>query len=102
MLETIKLAVQPLSFRVLRQLADEAGKTLTGLQRANRFSTEKIAWDVEAASRHMPGEKPDLPRRWRLKCSLPSEATRLCAHRRRQEWARVFQAPPTRGCKGES
>lgn len=60
LLETIKLAMHLLPFRVLRRLVDEAGKIPSGLRWVQQCSAERVAWAVETASRHMPGEKTCL------------------------------------------
>lgn len=60
LLETIKLAMWLLPFRVLRRLADAAGKVPAGLQPAEGFSVERIARNVEMLSWHTPGEKTCL------------------------------------------
>ena len=60
LLEAIKLAMWLLPFRVLRSLAERAGKIPVRLRRADHFSARTIGWAVEALSRNTPGEKTCL------------------------------------------
>lgn len=60
LLEVTKLAVRLLPFRVLRRLAEGAGKVPAGQRRAERFSAHDIGWAVETMSRNVPGEKTCL------------------------------------------
>lgn len=61
LLEVIKLAMRLLPFRVLRRLAEGAGKIpVVGLRRTDRFSAHNIGWAVEMLSQTVPGEKTCL------------------------------------------
>jgi hypothetical protein len=60
LLETIKVAMWLLPFRVLRRLAETTGKIPVGLRQAERFSAHTVGWAVQTLSRKTPGEKTCL------------------------------------------
>jgi hypothetical protein len=60
LLETLKLSMWLLPFRVLRRLVDWAAIVPLGVRRSDRFSAENIGRVVQTVSRHMPGEKTCL------------------------------------------
>lgn len=60
LLEMIKLAMRFVPFKVLRRLVDEAGKVPIGRGVARGSSVGEIAWAVNTASLHIPGEKTCL------------------------------------------
>ncbi len=61
LLETIKLGMWLLAFRTLRRLLTRTAHTPRArLAHAARPSAERVAWAVEAASRHTPGIKTCL------------------------------------------
>jgi hypothetical protein len=61
LLEAIKLGMRLLPFRTLRHLLTGVADTAPPrLRHADHLSVEKIAWAVEAASRHTPGVKTCL------------------------------------------
>jgi hypothetical protein len=60
LLQVISLGMGLLPFRMLRRLLRSAQKVRAGSSRTNRVSAERIAGAVEAANRHLPGEKTCL------------------------------------------
>ncbi len=59
LLEAIKLAMRLIPFKVLRRLADRAGRTFVG-RRSGNLPAQTVAWAVETVSRNTPGEKTCL------------------------------------------
>lgn len=55
LLAVIRLGVRLLPFRILRRLLTRVANTPLGPRQADHHSAERIAWAVEAASRHTPG-----------------------------------------------
>lgn len=60
LLQVISVGMRLLPFRTLRRLLVLAQKPRAGLKRVDRLPAERIAGAVEAAGRHMPGEKTCL------------------------------------------
>jgi hypothetical protein len=60
LLEAIKLVMRLVPFQVLRRLVDRAARAPMGMKRVDSASAERVAWAVQAASRHMVGEKTCL------------------------------------------
>lgn len=59
LLEGIKLAMRLIPFKVLRRLADRAGRTFVR-RRSGTLPAQTVAWAVETVSRNTPGEKTCL------------------------------------------
>ena len=60
LLEAIKLAMRLIPFKVLRRLADRAGRTFVRRRSGTHLPAQTVAWAVETISRNTPGEKTCL------------------------------------------
>jgi hypothetical protein len=60
LLEGIKLAMRLIPFKVLRRLADRAGRTFVGRRSRTNLPAQTVAWAVETVSQNTPGEKTCL------------------------------------------
>jgi hypothetical protein len=60
LLEAIKLAMRLIPFKVLRRLADRAGRTFVRRRSGTNLPAQAVAWAVDTISRNTPGEKTCL------------------------------------------
>jgi hypothetical protein len=60
LLEGIKLAMRLIPFKVLRRLADRAGRTFVRRRSRTNLPAQTVAWAVETVSQNTPGEKTCL------------------------------------------